>query len=226
MLNNHSRFTHTEARQRFMDYMTECRNLRATRLGDRAGQQIGDLVTFLCERTQWLTTPASTKYHLCCVGGLVMHSVAVTETALKLRDCLMPEIPKDSVILCAMLHDAGKIYSRVGDDGKIVPRYVPNVLKTTGQLSESKPFDYNDGGNEIPLTIKDLMIPLKFVDMSDAEMQALLYADGMFVDVNKDLAHNEAPLSLIIHWSDYYEGHVMEGNIKADWLSGVFRGAP
>jgi len=222
---NNSRFTHSQAVHDFRGYMQRCTSLRSERLGEDCGRQIVDLTFFLEHRTDYLSAPASTKYHLACGGGLVMHSVGVTETALKLRDTLMPEIPTDSVILCALLHDAGKIYARVGEDDHMVPRYKPNILKSTGKQSEDKPFTYNQDANEIALTIKDLLVPMKFVDLSDAEMQALLFADGPYVNVNDKLLHNEHPLSLVIHWADYWEGHIMEGDIKADWLSGVFRGA-
>jgi 23S rRNA maturation-related 3'-5' exoribonuclease YhaM len=217
-LANFATKTAPQARERFGQLMTLCQQERTKRLGEKLGSQINDLVKFLIQRTSWMTAPASTKYHLCVDGGLVIHSVNVTECAIKLRDCLMPEIPIDSVILCAMLHDGGKIYSQSNPDGTVAPRYQINTGSSRGQY----PYTYTKGGNEIALTIKDLLIPFKFVDMSDAEMQAILFADGMYVDVNKSLAHNETPLACIIHWADFWEGHVVEGNIGPDWLKNIY----
>lgn len=222
MPDNQTRFTPTEARNLFINHMDTCRDLRGARLGQWAADQITNLVQFLVERTTWMTAPASTKYHLSCPAGLVMHSVAVTETALRLAQTLMPDIPRDSVILCAMMHDAGKIYGSTGSDGKLEPRYVPNIL-AKGNQSEAEPYKYNKESLGMSLTIKDLLVPMKFVDMSDAEMQAILLADGQYVAVNKDSQHEEHPLGLIIHWADYWEGHVQEKGLTANWLGGLLR---
>ena len=47
-------------------------------------------IGFLERETSWLTSPASTRYHLNVEGGLLMHSVGVAETALRLRYLLAP----------------------------------------------------------------------------------------------------------------------------------------
>lgn len=59
--------------------------------------------------------PASTKFHLNKEGGLLQHSLNVCKAALKVReamiemdDSLREELPKDSVIIASLLHDACK----------------------------------------------------------------------------------------------------------------------
>lgn len=59
--------------------------------------------------------PASTKFHLNEEGGLLQHSLNVCKAALKVReamiemdDSLREELPKDSVIIASLLHDACK----------------------------------------------------------------------------------------------------------------------
>ena len=42
------------------------------------------LIAFMEVETTWLTSPASTKYHLCTEGGLLEHSVNVAESMLKI----------------------------------------------------------------------------------------------------------------------------------------------
>lgn len=221
---NYSPCTYDEAKQKFEAYITDCIKYRTARLGKARGEQVKRFVQWLATSTEWYTAPASTKFHMACPGGLVIHSVGVCDYAMTLRKALMPDIAVDSVIFCALFHDIGKIYakSRESNDGKVEPRYVPNVLKTTGRLSEAKPFDYNSDDNGIDLTVKDVLIPLKFVDLSDAEMQALMGADGQYVPVNKSMQHKEAPLTLIIHTADYWQGHVIEGQIDHTYLSGIF----
>lgn len=59
--------------------------------------------------------PASTRFHLCCPGGLVQHCVSVCNTALQLREMIIknnPELesklPFESVIFVSLLHDVCK----------------------------------------------------------------------------------------------------------------------
>src|SRR4030042_4595373 len=77
-------------------------------------------INMLEKETSWLTSPASTKYHLNKEGGLLEHSVGVAETLLKLREILAPEISEESCVIVGLLHDVGKI----GMPGK--PRYLKN----------------------------------------------------------------------------------------------------
>ena len=72
-----------------------------------------NLVEFLQTETDFFTAPASTNFHLATEGGLLQHS-------LNVYDCLMgkrgnyiwrkalEEVPEESLILCALLHDICK----------------------------------------------------------------------------------------------------------------------
>ncbi len=73
------------------------------------------------EEWGFFKAPASTRFHLNCEGGLMQHSYNVCTMALELRemmlrhdDSLRESLPKDSVILAALLHDVCKadIYRR------------------------------------------------------------------------------------------------------------------
>jgi hypothetical protein len=222
MAANVAKYTAAEAKACHIAILEQIVRLRTERLGDQAGQQVVRFGRYLDTKTNWLTAPASTKYHLCVDAGLLIHSVTVAERAFEIAALLCPELPIDSVLFCGLFHDVGKVWSYTRADGGCSPRYEDNILKS-GQRSEAEPYRYSKGGHEIALTIRDLILPLKFVDLSDAEMQALMYADGPFVNINDSLRHNEHPLSLVIHISDYWQSHVIEGGIQASWLSGVLR---
>lgn len=219
---NNMQYTFHEAKAKFEEYINDCVKLRTGRLGKRRGEQVRRFVTWLAKNTDWYQAPASTKFHGALPGGLLMHSVGVCDHALILRKNLMMDIPADSVILCAIFHDVGKIYAKMSEtgDGKAEPRYIPNVLQS-GKVSDAKPFGYNPDDNGINLTIKDALLPLKWIDLSDAEIQALMGADGQYVPVNGSMQHKEHPLTLITHWADYWQGHVIEGGLQASWLSGI-----
>ena len=77
-------------------------------------QGIDDLVEEL-EDLGFFKAPASTKFHLNEDGGLVQHSLNVCKAALSMRksmieldDSLLEALPKDSVIIASLLHDACK----------------------------------------------------------------------------------------------------------------------
>jgi 23S rRNA maturation-related 3'-5' exoribonuclease YhaM len=77
-------------------------------------------LTLLEGETTWLTSPASTRYHLSKEHGLLEHSVGVTETLLRFREFLAPAIPEESCVIVGLFHDVGKL----GMPG--IPLYLPN----------------------------------------------------------------------------------------------------
>ena len=85
----------------------------------------------LHSETTWLTSPASTRYHLNVKGGLLLHSVGVAETLLRIKDTLAPDISDESCVIVGLFHDLGK----VGMPGK--PYYLPEMKdgKPTGKYS-------------------------------------------------------------------------------------------
>jgi len=70
---------------------------------------VNRFINMLHSETTWLTSPASTKYHLNKEGGLLEHSVGVAETLLQLRAALAPEISEESCVIVGLFHDIGKV---------------------------------------------------------------------------------------------------------------------
>lgn len=67
------------------------------------------------KKTGFFVAPASTKFHLCCDGGLAIHSYNVSKMAMKVRDCIVEEQPeaaprleRDSIVIAGLLHDVCK----------------------------------------------------------------------------------------------------------------------
>ena len=67
------------------------------------------LMDFIETKTAWLTTPASTRFHLSRENGLLEHSVNVAETLLRMKAALHPLIEDESCVIVALLHDLGKV---------------------------------------------------------------------------------------------------------------------
>jgi hypothetical protein len=153
--------------------------------------------------TTWLTSPASTRYHLAEEQGLLKHSVGVTETLLRFREFLAPAIHEESCVIVGLFHDVGKL----GMPGK--PLYLPNenewLVKNRGVRYKINPDVVVMG-----LAIRSLYLVTQYIPLTDAEAQAIAYHDGQYIEDNKIVAHKEASLTLLLHWADYWTAHIYE----------------
>ena len=160
-------------------------------------------ITLLENETTWLTSPASTRYHLAEERGLLKHSVGVAETLLKFREFLAPTISEESCIIVGLFHDVGKL----GVPGQ--PYYLPNenawMVKNKGICYKTNPDVVTMG-----LAIRSLYLILQYIPLSEAEAQAITYHDGQYIDDNKIVAQKEEPLTLLLHWADYWTAHIYE----------------
>ncbi len=168
------------------------------RINNRAG--VKELAAYL-EKHGFFTAPASTKYHLCIEGGLLIHSVNVAKLALELKEKLMPDKSEESIILCALFHDAHKV-----TDGFNHNTYDKNTTAT----SDKQPYFWNTkqlgyGGGH-----KSALIVSKFVDLTQDELQAIAYHDGPFVPAWEDIKSDPYPLTLMLHYADMWSTFVVE----------------
>ena len=166
-------------------------------------------INMLEKDSSWLISPASTKYHLNKEGGLLEHSVGVTETLLKIRETLAPQISEESCVIVGLLHDVGKI----GMPGK--PRYQKNDNKWE---IEKRSMTYKINPDEVymGLAARSIYLISKYVPLSDSEAQAILYHDGQYVEGNKEVAHHEMPLTLLAHFADLWTATVYEEGRKIE----------
>jgi hypothetical protein len=159
-------------------------------------------IKMLENETNWLTSPASTRFHLCEEKGLLKHSVGVAENLLKFRQTLAPAISEESCVIVGLFHDVGKI----GMPGK--PLYLPN--KTDWQVKKGIKYTINPEVVNMGLAVRSIYLITKYVPLTDAEAQAITYHDGQYIDDNKIVAHREEPLTLLAHWADYWTAHIYE----------------
>ena len=78
---------------------------------DRAG--IDKLLGYIRHKTDFYKAPASTRFHLACEGGLLQHSLNVYDCLVAKKESLvwkpiLAEIPDESLIIMALLHDLCK----------------------------------------------------------------------------------------------------------------------
>lgn len=166
---------------------------------------MADLLEYMTE-IGFLTAPCSGGHHLAKEGGLLEHSVNVYRIAENVGVALMGgeyDKIRRSVAISALLHDLGKC----GQFGK--PEYVPNILKG-GKQSDAKPYQRNKDLLNVPHEIRSVAIAQMFIDLTEEEQHAILFHNGLYTPLGRELTGNETPLQMIIHFSDMYASRVVE----------------
>lgn len=191
---------------------------------------IEDLIDYMDE-IGFFHVPCSGGYHLCCEFGLVQHTRNVMIAAENIGHALLgakyPEY-RESVLLCAALHDLGKC----GDHGK--PLYVKNMIKNKKYKktdpdaepeyvqSDAKPYERNKELTNIPHAFRSVMIANRFIDFTEEEEFAIMYHDGLYDRETGGMAiipGHETPLLLILHWADMWASHITETKVLSKDIS-------
>ena len=168
------------------------------------------------ESLGFFEAPASTRFHGCCPGGLLAHSLAVCDQALALRGMeivkrpeLAEKVPVESVIIAALLHDVCKaeVYKEVEkfrkDKNNQWEKY-----KTYGVDYSALPLGHGE---------KSVIRLLRFgLELTDDEMLAIRWhmqgfdlSDSAEARANYTAACAKSPLVTLIMAADLLASHVM-----------------
>lgn len=169
----------------------------------------------------FFTAPCSTQYHLAEEGGLAQHSLNVYRHLKLIVDAfgLEDEIGYDSIILCALLHDLGKM----GDHRK--NNYVPNLVRSkkknpeTGDydlvVSEAKPYKSNSDLTYEEHEIRSVIIAERFIWLSEDEETAILHHNGLYSKLDSAMGNAnycKTKLAFMLHSADMYCSRFAEGD--------------
>lgn len=157
-------------------------------------------------------TPASgvAYFHLAYPGGLVLHTLNVLFSALKLYNLWsevgadMSGYTKDELIFCAIVHDLGKI-GNLKEDHYIVQDkqwYIENRKEYYKSNPNIQRFEHSH---------RSIWILNQYeIKMSEQEFIAIMIHDGLYLDSNKSYFVQYAEenvlktnLSLILHQADF-----------------------
>ena len=169
------------------------------------------LINFMEKETDYLSSPASTRFHLCRKQGLLEHSVNVAETMLRLRDAIAPEIDEESCVITALIHDLGK----AGMPG--IPQYLenePTPKQKQYGFPASVPYRMNENLIYLSVPLRSLYLAIPYISLSESEVQAVMYHDGQYVDDNKSVATKETPLLLLLQYADTWSTIVIQKETK------------
>ncbi len=166
-----------------------------------------ELCDFIENKTEWLTAPASTRFHLSKKHGLLEHSCNTAEIMLKLKAVLAPALSDESCVIVSLLHDLGKV-GMPGNAQYLVNE--PSSRQKQSGYTAWAPYRFNNDLTYLSVPIRSLYLTLPYLLLSEDEVQAIAYHDGQYVEDNRSVAKHETPLALLLQYADNWCAFVLE----------------
>lgn len=189
-----------------MNLISKYNTLKSMVVSDRK-DSFNNLMNWIENNTEYLKSPASTKYHLCREQGLLEHSVSVVSTMIKIKGAICPEITNEQCIIVGLLHDLGK----VGVPGS--PQYLENEptekQKQYGYKANT-PYRINDNLIFMTHAHRSIYLILPRFQLTEEECQAILMHDGYLIQDNQAYQFRESKLALLLHYADYWSCRYLE----------------
>ncbi len=161
------------------------------------------------QKTDFFTTPASSKFHCACEQGLVMHSLSVYKT-LMAKHFDEERDNRESFVICALLHDLCKAQFY-----KVSFRNVKN--EETGAW-EKKPFYAVDDQFPYGHGEKSVFLIERFMRLKTSEAMAIRWHMGGFDEAARggsfaiSQAYEKYPLAVKLHLADLESTYLAEKN--------------
>lgn len=159
---------------------------------------IENLIDFL-EKTDFFVAPASTRYHGCYEKGLLEHSLKVYEILKeKVKSATIElEVPEDSLIIIALLHDICK-----------VNYYKVDYRNAKNALGEWEKVPYYTVEDTIPYGHgeKSVMMLTEYIKLTVEEKYCIRWHMGftepkeLYATLGQ--AYKKYPLALLMHEAD------------------------
>lgn len=130
------------------------------------------LIKWITEKSDFMTAPASTKYHGAHDGGLLEHSMAVLDNIGKIDKQFMITHETDSLIIVALLHDTCK--------ANFYKKSLRNAKNEETDKWEKVPFYAIEDQFPYGHGEKSALIVREFIQLSVDEMMAIRWHMGAF----------------------------------------------
>lgn len=165
---------------------------------------IKQLVEWL-NNSDFKVAPASTRYHSAYEGGLLEHSLNVYNELLRQKDLIkLLNIPQDTLIITALLHDICKVNFYKLD--------MRNVKKNGTWVQE--PYYTVDDLFPVGHAEKSVIITQEFIKLNDVEVAMIRNHMGACADVQGIFSNsnlfNKYPESLLLHMADMRATYIVE----------------
>lgn len=167
------------------------------------------LISWLDEKSDFFTAPASAKTHGAYEGGLVKHSLSVY-SILKNFSKNIPGARDDSIIISALLHDICKANFYV--------KGVRNV-KIPGERRWEEVEVYNiDDAFPFGHGEKSVFLAMRYIDLTDEEALAIRWHMSGYDDaarsyaggLSQSAAFTKYPLAAALAIADMYDTYIID----------------
>lgn len=166
-------------------------------------QGIKQLVEWL-NNSDFKVAPASTRYHSAYEGGLLEHSLNVYYELIRQQDLIrLLNIPQDTLIITALLHDICKVNYYKMD--------MRNVKKNGTWVQE--PFYTVDDFFPIGHAEKSIIVAQEFIKLNDIEVAMIRGHMGGFVSdqyYNPSALYNKYPEAILLQMADMRATYIVE----------------
>lgn len=166
--------------------------------GEYRREQLGTMLDELGERLALCPASSKRQYHNAFPGGLVEHSLRVLKNCrrmAKVAPDVYDGIPEESLVFAALLHDLGKVGDLTED------RYL--VQTNDYYLKRGNVYEINHEMQYVSTSHASLFLLQHYgVRTTFPEWIALMTADGMYVDANREYGMHEPSLALLVHQAD------------------------
>lgn len=173
---------------------------------DRKG--IDRLLEYLETRSDFYTAPASTKYHNNCAGGLLAHTLNVYENFKKLLDLQGIEMPEESIIMAALLHDICKCnYYVLEQRNKKINGKWEQVAVWTNTKTVSPP---------LPHSYRSVRMIIQFCRLTPLEEYCIFYHMGPYGGEDYEYrsllqkVNTDHPETLLFYTADLFSTYMDE----------------
>lgn len=162
------------------------------------------LVNYVINETNYINAPASTKYHLCIKHGLLIHSLNVTKTLIKLNNSLNCNIPLYKLITVGLFHDLGKHDDYIMNE--------PTDKQKAAGYKANPPYLYNNENEYNEHESQSVYLISKYLQLDEDEFVAILYHNSPWDGVTK-CVFKPSMLLNILQFSDYYSTLYLEDRL-------------
>ncbi len=165
----------------------------------------GTMLAWL-ENTDFFVAPASTRYHGSHPGGLVEHSVNAAEALVDLIEAFDADIPIQSAVLVALLHDVCK--------AEYYHETTRRAKDADGKWQDVRAYSVRQDRLPLGHGEKSLYIVRSCMDLTDEEACAIRWHMGAYCDQQQygemGMAMERYPLALLLHEADMIATHMWD----------------
>jgi len=168
-----------------------------------------DLIAWLENESDFFTAPASTRSHGAYEGGLLIHSLSVYRILQNFSKNI-PGVDKNSVVICALLHDLCKanFYIRTVRNVKVPGERRWEEVQGWG-IEDTLPLGHGE---------KSVYMAMRFIRLTEEEAMGIRWHMGGYDDAvrsyasgqSQAAAFNKYPLAAAVAIADMYDTYIID----------------